>query len=136
MCLSSSIPENPSPEQLHKVYTSLHERACAITQQFLRKTGGTIPPTTRKDESPISYNLGLTDRAIALCPRLSEGLKIKNGNGDDIGPISLNGTALGGTLLVKSEAEWDALRDDESKFKSVLHSIGVPPSLIEHEERL
>jgi len=73
---------------------------------------------------------------MALCPRLSEGLKIKNGKGDDIGPISLNGTTLGGTLLVKREAEWEALTNDESKLKSILHAIGVPPSPVEHEERL
>jgi ATP adenylyltransferase len=39
----------------------------------------------------------------------------------------LNGTLLAGTLLVKSEAEWDTLRNDESMLIEILSSIGVSP---------
>lgn len=72
---------------------------------------------------------------MVLCPRASEGTKIKSNNGGDIGPVSLNGTVLGGTLLVKSEAEWDALRNDQSKLMDILAAIGFPPNK-EHEGSL
>jgi sulfate adenylyltransferase (ADP) / ATP adenylyltransferase len=60
-----------------------------------------------------------------VCPRISEGLAIKSSNGEPIGPVALNGTLLAGTLLVKSELEWDTLRADESKLNDILSSIGV-----------
>ena len=82
------------------------------------------------------YNLALTDQAIVLCPRLSEGLEIKGSNGNLVGPVSLNGTMLGGTLLVKSEQEWDALRNDEKKLKKILQAIGVPPITNDKEGKL
>jgi len=62
---------------------------------------------------------------MVLCPRLSEGLEINDSNGGLIGPISLNGTILGGTLLVKTVQEWDAIRKDEEKLKDILQAIGI-----------
>ncbi len=73
---------------------------------------------------------------MVLCPRLSESLEIKGKNDDLLGPISLNGTLLGGTLLVKSEQEWDALRSDENKLKDILQAIGVPTVTNEKEGKL
>jgi ATP adenylyltransferase len=73
---------------------------------------------------------------MVLCPRISEGSKVKSKNGDLIGPVSLNGTILGGTLLVKSEEDWDALRSDELKLKEILYAIGMPSTVPEREGRL
>jgi ATP adenylyltransferase len=129
---SSPLPEDPSSEHLHKIYISLHEQACQIVQQ---QTKSTETPQ-KKEESPISYNIGLTDRAMVLCPRISEGSKVKSGSGDLIGPVALNGTILGGTLLVKSEEDWDALRSDELKLKEILYAIGIPSTASEPEGRL
>lgn len=82
--------------------------------------------------SSISYNIGLTDNVMVLCPRISEGKIIQSNKGDLVGPVALNGTLLAGTLLVKSEAEWEALRSDESKLLSILGAIGVPP--VSHQQ--
>ena len=79
-----------------------------------------------KEESSISYNLGLTNKSMVLCPRTSEGLQIKNADGKIIGSVALNGTILAGTLLVKSDIEWDAVRKDEGLLVNVLETIGVP----------
>lgn len=87
-------------------------------------------------EAPISYNLGLTDRVMVLCLRTCESIKIKSDTGDLVGPVSLNGTVLGGTLLVKNEAEWNALRSDESKLEKILSSIGIGPTKFALNERL
>ncbi|KAG4442638.1 hypothetical protein IFR05_001894 [Cadophora sp. M221] len=121
---SAQVPVNASAEELHQIYIGLHARAC----QLVTNDGATLPSTEASlQESSISYNLGFTDRAIVLCPRTSEGLKIEDSSGNIIGPIALNGTVLGGTLLVKSEEEWDVLRNDESKLIDVLKAIGLPP---------
>jgi ATP adenylyltransferase len=73
---------------------------------------------------------------MVLCPRASEGMKIKDSNGEDIGLVALNGTVLGGTLLVKSEAEYSALRNDKSRLVDVLSAIGFPPIQFELDEKL
>lgn len=77
-------------------------------------------------ESPISYNLGLTHKSMVLCPRTSEGLEIKDAAGSSIGSVALNGTLLAGTILVKSEAEWDAMRKNDKILVEVLEAIGIP----------
>ncbi|KAI9055265.1 hypothetical protein LZ554_000229 [Drepanopeziza brunnea f. sp. 'monogermtubi'] len=127
---SAKLSENPSAEELHRIYLNLYDQACQLLQKNPNRN-----PNLEAQASSISYNLGLTDKAFILCPRTSEGTAIQSKNGAMIGPISLNGTVLGGTLLVKSEEEWDALRDDESKLTNILSAIGVP-SKPEYEERL
>lgn len=128
---SAEVPKKASPEQLHQIYIDLHGRAC----QLVKNSAAASSSTSTSPQSPISYNLGFTDRAIVLCPRTSEGLEIEDSTGKTIGPIALNGTVLGGTLLVKSEEEWNALRNDDSKLASVLQAIGIS-STVEQGGRL
>jgi len=113
-----AIPANPTAQQLHALYMTLHARA-------VQSVGEYSYISAAGSSSPISYNLGITDRGMVICPRTSEGLIIETSKGDPIGPIALNGTLLAGTLLVKSEVEWDTLRNDESKLKDILGSIGI-----------
>ena len=134
---SSAISENATPEQLHMVYTALYAQALHSARQYVAMTpGSTLIHRTEQDESPISYNLGIISNAMILCPRASEGMKIKNNSGDEVGRVALNGTVLGGTLLVKNEEEWDALRDDESKLRDALRIIGIPHTKHEQDGRL
>jgi ATP adenylyltransferase len=63
-------------------------------------------------------------------------MRIKNDDGEEIGFVALNGTLLGGTLLVKSEAEYSALRNNKSKLVEILSAIGFPSSTLEHDEKL
>ena len=114
------LPEEASPKELHDIYTSLHTKACHAARAVAEST-----KSDSKVGSSISYNLGLTDRAMVLCPRLSAGIKITSRNGEPVGAIELNGTVLGGTLLVKNEVEWNVLRTDNSKLVEVLNAIGV-----------
>jgi len=135
---TSKIPDGATPSQLHKIYTTLHEKAFKAAQQFSRssRTSFSLREATRKGESRISYNMGLTDRVMVLCPRVSESLKLQSTEGKMIGPIVLNGTVLGGTLLVKTNEEWQALQNDESKLKEVLGAIGIPSPEADLDERL
>lgn len=125
---AATLPDNPTAKQLRDIYLELYEKACNASGIHVIKA--------EIVGSSISYNLGLTDQAIVLCPRTSEGIKVESIQGELIGPISLNGTFLGGTLLVKTETEWDALKSDESNLIGILKSIGVPSNPTSHEGRL
>jgi ATP adenylyltransferase len=135
---AATLPDGATPSQLHKIYTTLYEKAFKSAQQFPGIPGNSFSllKTTRANESRISYNMGLTDRVMVLCPRVSEGLKVTSNSGEIIGTVALNGTVLGGTLLVKSEGEWQALRSDESKLMDILKAIGIPSAKADHNERL
>ncbi|KAG9233998.1 hypothetical protein BJ875DRAFT_28226 [Amylocarpus encephaloides] len=124
----SAIPQDATPSHLHSLYVVMHEAACRISQEP-RSASATAPivlsETRRVSESPINYNLGLTDRVMVLFPRVSEGIGIETEEGKVVGPISINGTILGGTLLVKSNDEWETLRSDPTKLKTILSAIGI-----------
>jgi ATP adenylyltransferase len=112
------ISEGLTAQQRHSVYIALHGKA-------VQAMGGPNVVSSNENGSPISYNLAITNQCMVLCPRTSEGLVIKSKNGESIGPVALNGTMLAGTLLVKSEAEWNTLRNDESKLEDILSCIGI-----------
>jgi len=65
---------------------------------------------------------------MVLIPRRAEGSMISTGDDKaiSIGPISLNGTVLAGTLLVKNEMEWNDLKNDPSQLSRLLEVIGIP----------
>jgi ATP adenylyltransferase len=44
----------------------------------------------------------------------------------DPGVVSLNGTVLAGTLMVKAEAEWDVLRSRPEVLVKLLRDVGFP----------
>ena len=79
----------------------------------------------------ISYNLAMTTRRMMICPRRSEGAMIptnNQGTAKQIGPIAVNGTLLAGTLMVKTEEEWDALRGigGSKRLEDIFGEIGIP----------
>lgn len=116
----------------------MHQQACLADQKYhsgIASPHSSISKPKRENKSPISYNLGFTGRAMILCPRISEGPKIESFTGNPIGPIALNGTVLGGTLLVKTEEEWETLQNDSSKLRDILGAIGIPSTNF-HGERL
>ncbi|KAH7037700.1 HIT-like domain-containing protein [Microdochium trichocladiopsis] len=150
---STPITPQMSAQERHAAYIQLYRRACAAVQAFKSPPQQTQklpppPPPPRQAESPaeslaaageeaqISYNLAMTSSVLALCPRLAEGSVIyddaRGGTGDGsgdrpiIGKIELNGTVLAGTALVKSQAEWDAVRKNPGLLLSVLEKIGIP----------
>lgn len=122
------IQEDLEPEELWKVYLRLYRKACAATgagdgpsDGELSRLGGV--------ESAISYNMAMTRNAMVICPRTAEGSAILNRYGQEVGKVAFNGTVLGGTALVKSQSEWDALRADPAQLWDILGRIGVKPSL-------
>ncbi|KFY25626.1 hypothetical protein V493_04551 [Pseudogymnoascus sp. VKM F-4281 (FW-2241)] len=65
---------------------------------------------------------------MAILPRMAEGMALPTGLEEpkETGVVALNGTVLGGTLLVKDELEWEALRGDGGKMRELLERIGIP----------
>ena len=135
---------------LHATYLRLYERACeAVLGPGWREEdrrggrGGTAAGKEEEDgeeegdeeEARISYNLAMTHDVMAIAPRVAEGgtVTAPASGGEDggggrrvVGKLALNGTVLAGTALVKSQAEWDALRAEPEQLLEILGRIGVP----------
>ncbi|KAI5928484.1 ATP adenylyltransferase-domain-containing protein [Camillea tinctor] len=118
--LTASINAEMSPRDRHGAYVALYKRAVYITLSSR--------DAPSEGEAKISYNFAMTRTSMALCPRLAEGAPIATQSGQDAGIVSLNGTLLAGTALVKSQVEWDALRQDPDMLLHVLRKIGVTPT--------
>lgn len=122
------LPQEPSPEILYSAYTKLYEAAAAAVRSYIssNKNSGLELHPSEGGSSPISYNLAMTTSAMAIVPRRNEGAPIKNDEGVEVGSVALNGTLLAGTLMVKLEDEWNALRDDEMQLDDILTAVGIP----------
>lgn len=124
------LPPNASPETLHSIYISLYRAALAATQGRDPQQG---PAGTVASEGPslISYNFAMTLDTMLVCPRRQEtaNVPVDLAAARDIadpGIVSLNGTILAGTLMVKAEGEWDALRSNPEYLSRVLATVGYP----------
>ena len=109
--------------ELHALYLRLYRLACDAVGKF---RGSTVEvPEEMTGEARISYNLAMTRHTLVVCPRTSEGGQISL-DGNEVGTLSLNGTVLSGSALVKNEAEWNALRHKPETLLEVLKTIGIP----------
>ncbi|KAH0565813.1 hypothetical protein GP486_000782 [Trichoglossum hirsutum] len=132
---ASPLSLNPSPSDLHRLYMSLYEKAVeAVRAHIETKPDDDLKVISTADGSAavISYNLALTTKSMVLCPRRRGHvtLEVKQTNNADnhvLGPIELNGTVLAGTLMVKTQSDWDKLRNgQEQTLRDVLIAIGIP----------
>ncbi|KAJ9425664.1 ATP adenylyltransferase-domain-containing protein [Fusarium oxysporum] len=114
-----------SGADLHSTYLRLYRKACRAVAVY---TKDPLHTEEAPAEGPtrISYNLAMTKDTLVVCPRLAEGVKLQSQDGDVLGTVSLNGTLLAGTALVKNELEWEALKKDPDTLRNVLRDIGVP----------
>ncbi|KAJ6086776.1 hypothetical protein N7467_005690 [Penicillium canescens] len=123
------LPPNPSPEALHSIYTTLYKAAVAATRGCSPQQD--TEPVSTHGASLISYNLAMTRSTMMICPRRQETavVPIDPAAAADIadpGVLSLNGTILAGTLMVKAESEWNALRENPELLTQVLATVGFP----------
>ena len=134
-----TAPLRPSlaPCDVHDIYMTLYGRAVSAVRAYnadrpAQDAIKTVDDGDGQGWSEISYNLALTTSVMALCPRRAEDAYVepRAGQGHEgtarLGPISLNGTILAANLMVKSEAEWAALRADGSKLCDLLATVGLP----------
>ncbi len=108
-------------DTLHAMYLSLFTQAFSAIND--RK------PTTDefRGAAGFSYNLAMTRDTMVLCPRVTEGAPLVDERGQVRGHLSLNGTLLSGSVLVKTEEERKFLIDDEAALKRVLVQACLPP---------
>ncbi|PTB66256.1 alpha-galactosidase [Trichoderma citrinoviride] len=139
---SEPIGTETSPADLHAAYLRLYRKACQAVSQHNTHAGSTTEAPTDDDEgitstgeARISYNMAMTRDRLVICPRLSDGCEVQDGETSGrIGFLALNGTVLAGTALVKSEAEWEALKKSPGQLLAVLKSIGVPRDEVKDEQ--
>jgi hypothetical protein len=88
------------------MYNELYRAASDSVNAFIAANPNKLAlhPVDEGD-SPISYNLAMTTSGMAILPRRSEGTMLRGDDGSDIGFVALNGTTLGGTMMVRSSAE-------------------------------
>ena len=100
-----------------------------LEEKIQKKKNDGVSTTTASDgDLPISYNLAMTTTGMAILPRRSEGHVLLDNDENQSGYVQLNGTALGGTLMVKQKKEWDMLRESPLVLDEILSSIGIPSS--------
>lgn len=128
LTFSEEITLEMSGEQLYAVYLRLYRRACRAMAVYTGQGNGAAhDDAPAEGQARISYNLAMTKSTLVVCPRVKEGANITSPDGGVVlGALALNGTVLAGTALVKSEAEWAALRRDPEILLSVLKKIGIP----------
>lgn len=123
------LPPNPSADTLHSIYITLYKAAAAATRGLT--PGQDTETLPSQGPSSISYNLAMTRSTMLLCPRKQETalVPIDPVAARDIvdpGVLSLNGTILAATLMVKAEGEWDSLRENPEHLTQVLATVGYP----------
>jgi ATP adenylyltransferase len=124
------LPLAPSLETLYEAYLSLYRAAVQVSSSTWDPAEKAEKLAQTAGPAAISYNFAMTESAMMICPRRSETayLNNKNNNNDDndtnTGKISLNGTILAGTLMVKQESEWDELRNEPEKINFLLADVG------------
>jgi ATP adenylyltransferase len=132
--------QSPSADELHQTYLSLYRAAVGAVKRHSLGDSTNVngelasPSTASEGPADISYNLAMTTSRMMICPRLSETAQIpldessKRGLVNE-GSVSLNGTILAGTLMVKAESEWEALRCRPETLEGILETVGVPRSV-------
>jgi ATP adenylyltransferase len=96
-----SFASTPSGADLLKVYHELYNVAKEAGEKLNTSTVGSLSkdPVDERD-SPFSYNLAMTSSGMAILPRRAEGTMLRRDDGSEIGYVALNGTTLGGTMMV------------------------------------
>ncbi|KAG5929625.1 hypothetical protein E4U42_005215 [Claviceps africana] len=126
LVLAGEMRRGMTPEEVHGVYLRLYREGCRAVMRAEGRDDDDGADVPEGGPALMSYNLGMTSTRMLLCPRLAEGGPVVDGRGDEVGRLGLNGTVLAGTALVKSEAEWEALRERPDGLVGVLRGIGMP----------
>jgi ATP adenylyltransferase len=121
------LPVDPTGDHLTSAYNALYQLARQAVDKYIANKPNTFAlHDTSTGSLPISYNLAMATDGMAILPRRAEGEIIRRDDGTEIGFVALNGTALGGTLMVKQQQEWDLLREQPQRLDSILEAIGFP----------
>ena len=124
------IPKQVDESVLWEKYKELYRLAFERTKEFARGYSGGLEESSEGGREnaalPLSYNLAMTTQSMMLCARRSEGKVVRRGDGSEIDSVALNGTMLGGTLMVKNDELLRILKDDPRQLEDVLNEVGIP----------
>ncbi|KAF1947343.1 Ap4A phosphorylase-like protein II [Clathrospora elynae] len=122
-----SFDSEPSGAQLLSIYDDLYHAAKAAVDKFIATDSEHFAlHSIDGGDLPISYNLAMTMAGMVILPRRAEGTMLRRDNGSEVGFVAVNGTTLGGTMMVKYQEEWDLLRKKPEILDSILTAIGIP----------
>jgi len=116
-----------SSSSLYSKYIMLMKAALSASQSSTGELSRELrvhAEIAENGRTTFSYNLALTTDTMAICPRKSESAPIEGLSEDH--EVAINGTILGGTLMVKNETEWNTLRQNPHMLDGILESIGYP----------
>ena len=124
---AQSFSSEPTGSELLSTYEELYRAATGAVDTYIATNPGSLAlHSVDGGNSPISYNLAMTTAGMAILPRRSEGTMLRRDDGSEIGFVALNGTTLGGTMMVKHQEEWDVLRRQPEMLDNILEAIGIP----------
>jgi ATP adenylyltransferase len=121
------FPENCTPREVAEIFSDLLDRTKSAWSAFHEDSDSSDDDVSEED---FSFNMGITTEGIVLAPRIQESAILKASNGREIGTVALNGTMLGGTLMVKRKEEWDFLRSTPNVLDNILEKLGIPTSSV------
>jgi ATP adenylyltransferase len=122
--------DEPSGSDLLAMYKDLYQASKVAVDRFIAAHPGELDLHPDNDgDLPISYNFAMTTTGMVMMPRRSEGTMVHREDGSEIGFVALNGTTLGGTMMVKHQEEYDALRKKPELLDTILTAIGIPKEL-------
>ena len=120
-----NLDDSISAQSLHLRYKQL--LAAAVDAVAHHDGGGKSYEDTRITENSkpiISYNLAMTVDRMAICPRRAEGTSISQASPESF--VSINGTILGGTMMVKDEREYEILQKDTAVLDEIFSAVAYP----------
>ena len=124
---ATRLDTNISSSSLYSRYIMLMKTALSASQSPTGELAYELEDgieIAKDGRTTFSYNLALTTDIMAICPRKSESAPIEGLSEEH--EVAINGTILGGTLMVKNETEWNSLRQSPRILDSMLQSIGYP----------
>jgi sulfate adenylyltransferase (ADP) / ATP adenylyltransferase len=115
-----------SAASLHAKYIMLMKAALSASTTHARSRGeeSERQEIERDGRTTFSYNLALTTDTMAICPRRCETAQIPGL--DESHDVSINGTILGGTLMVKNVTEWHTMLENPHVLDDLIASVGFP----------
>lgn len=129
----SPLPENPTAAELYRIYEGLHNAAASAVRNYIKSHPDELDAHDCSDgSSEFSYNLGMTMSTMIICSRRMEGAPLKSEDGAEIGFVTLNGTLLAGSMMVKRQQEWNYLKSTPGILDEILSKIGIPSTSIAH----
>lgn len=116
-----SLEDHPGPAAILEKYQVLLRAALAgmngpVTMDSLEKARIDI-----QGKTTFSYNLAITTKLMVILPRRNESSRIRDAAGES--QIAINGTILAGTMMVKTEEEWQQLRREPDTVRRIFRDI-------------